>query len=152
MTGLTSDERALLYRAWVDDVANNDTWGQGRADIKATEDAVARIVAERTRGAREQAVLDFTHWVAINRAYNGSDHPHGQSLYNECLNSALPTWAMEYLRAALGGADESDVADHMAAYLRGHGVSCIVVDSAICRQHPRPNLRNVGELCTCEER
>ena len=46
----------------------------------------------------EIAVTEFVAWVATQRAYNGSDHPHGQSLYNECLNAALPDWADQWLR------------------------------------------------------
>ncbi|WP_418060825.1 hypothetical protein [Pimelobacter simplex] len=42
------------------------------------------------------AARDFAHWVATQRAYNGSDHEHGQSLYNECINAVLPTWAEEW--------------------------------------------------------
>lgn len=59
---------------------------------------VAEIVAAE--------VLDFAQWVASNRAYNGSDHRHGQSLYNECLNAVLPTWAIEF--AALADDASSD--------------------------------------------
>lgn len=50
---------------------------------------IAPIIAEGVR--------KFVAWVAINRAFNGSNHDHGQSLYNECLNAALPTWAEEWL-------------------------------------------------------
>lgn len=41
-------------------------------------------------------LIDFAQWVATNRAYNGSDHEHGQSLYNECLNAVLGQWALDY--------------------------------------------------------
>lgn len=58
--------------------------------------AVDRILAERDTA---KAVIDFAQWVATNRAYNGSDHQHGQLLYNECLNAVLPTWALEYVAA-----------------------------------------------------
>lgn len=45
-----------------------------------------------------QRVLDeFVQWVATNRAYNGTDHEHGQALYNECLNVVLPVWAADFL-------------------------------------------------------
>lgn len=58
------------------------------ADRSATQAAVRKARAD---GARE-----FAAWVATNRAYNGSDHKHGQALYNECLNVVLPTWAAEF--------------------------------------------------------
>lgn len=48
---------------------------------------------------RASAVREFVQWVATGRAYNGSDHPHAQSLYNECLNAVLPEWAEEFLTA-----------------------------------------------------
>lgn len=73
------------------------------ADAVLASDWLAARVAEA--GAR--AVLDFVHWVAIARAHNGSEHQYGQSLYNECINAALPTWAADYLTArarGLGGA------------------------------------------------
>ena len=43
------------------------------------------------------ALREFVQWVATQRAYNGSDHRHGQSLYNECLNAVLPQWAEEFI-------------------------------------------------------
>lgn len=42
------------------------------------------------------AATDFAAWVATDRAYNGSEHPRGQSLYNECINEVLREWAVEY--------------------------------------------------------
>ena len=43
------------------------------------------------------ALREFVQWVATQRAYNGSDHRHAQSLYNECINAALPRWAEEFI-------------------------------------------------------
>lgn len=57
-------------------------------------------LAERTRAAVERALREFPEWVATNRAYNGSEWPHGQSLYNECLNAVLSEWAADYLTDA----------------------------------------------------
>lgn len=47
--------------------------------------------------AREEGLREFAHWVAVGRAYNGSNHERGQSLYNECLNAVLPTWVEEFI-------------------------------------------------------
>jgi hypothetical protein len=49
------------------------------------------------RAVRAEALRDFVQWVASNRAHNGSDYPHGQSLYNECINAVLPHWAADWL-------------------------------------------------------
>lgn len=48
----------------------------------------------------------FVEWIATDRAYNGSDHQHGQSLYNECLNAALPLWVEDFLRIPTNDAPE----------------------------------------------
>lgn len=46
--------------------------------------------------AKAEGAAEFAAWVAYSRAYNGSDYLNGQSLYNECINAALPKWAMEW--------------------------------------------------------
>lgn len=53
---------------------------------------------------RAQAVLDFVAWVAVSRAYNGSDYRHGQPLYNTSINAALPEWAVDWIAAEAGAA------------------------------------------------
>lgn len=52
----------------------------------------ASVLAQRDA----EVVNEFVHWVAVARAHNGSEHQHGQSLYNECINAALPEWAREW--------------------------------------------------------
>ena len=62
-------------------------------------DAVLPLIHAERDKARAEVVEEFAQWVATNRAYNGSDHERGQSLYNECLNAVLPTWAREFTEA-----------------------------------------------------
>lgn len=78
--GLTEDERAEL---------------RGFSPTLPTD--LVAFVERIKAAARAEALREFVRWVAINRAYNGSDHQHGQSLYNECLNASLPEWAEEWL-------------------------------------------------------
>jgi hypothetical protein len=59
---------------------------------------------------KAEGVREFVAWVATHRAYNGSDYPHGQSLYNECLNGELPQWANDWIADALA----TDTAAHPA--------------------------------------
>lgn len=70
------------------------TWND---DGIAHRQHLATLLAERDRRVAATAVAEFAHWVAIARAYNGSDHERGQSLYNECLNAVLLTWAQEWV-------------------------------------------------------
>lgn len=65
------------------------------ADLITTERERDEARAQVTSAARE-AVLAFAEWVAYRRAYNGSDHTRGQSLYNESLNGVLPDWARAF--------------------------------------------------------
>jgi hypothetical protein len=74
-----------------------------RDRILASDWLAAYVQAARDE-ERARVVADFAHWVATNRAYNGSEHLHGQSLYNECINAVLSTWAWEFAREAGGGA------------------------------------------------
>jgi hypothetical protein len=57
-------------------------------------DLVDDIVTEQVAGRLGQ----FTEWVACTRAYNGSPHHRGQSLYNESLNEVLLPWAADFVR------------------------------------------------------
>lgn len=111
--GLREDERealaAAFYRAaWLETEVDPPKWAAFFGDaMERINPAVEKLIAARVAEAEAREVLDFVHWVAIARAHNGSEHQHGQSLYNECINAALPTWAAEYLtdRArGLGGA------------------------------------------------
>lgn len=70
----------------------------------ACQKTVAEHVAARTREAVEAALTEFVQWIAVERAYNGSDYL-GQSLYNEGINGVLPEWAREFA-AALATAKE----------------------------------------------
>jgi len=58
--------------------------------------AGARAFERLRDDQRRDAVREFANWVATQRAYNGSEHDYGQSLYNECINAVLPTWAEEW--------------------------------------------------------
>lgn len=65
--------------------------------------------------AKAEALLAFVQWVATNRAFNGSDYRRGQSLYNECINAALPLWAADWLRAHVDALDPATPGDGGAA-------------------------------------
>lgn len=58
--------------------------------------AGAQAFARLHEDQHRDAVREFANWVSTQRAYNGSEHEHGQSLYNECINAVLPTWAEEW--------------------------------------------------------
>ncbi len=92
------DPRVTLTEAEVDRLVFE--FGD-HTNIYALTDMMADLIAARLAPIRAPTVVDFAQWVATNRAYNGSDHPHGQSLYNECLNGVLPLWALQYARNAL---------------------------------------------------
>ena len=79
------------------------SWTERRAHVAQSQ---AELLAPLVEQAKREAAAEFAHWVATHRAYNGSDHERGQSLYNECLNAVLPTWAAEWgaERVARGGA------------------------------------------------
>lgn len=64
---------------------------------------------------KAEALLAFVQWVATNRAFNGSDYRRGQSLYNECINAALPLWAADWLRAHVDALDPATPGDGGAA-------------------------------------
>lgn len=73
-------------------------WNKGAAIVER----MALDRAERVLDALSAEVLgDFVGWVATSRAYNGSEHKRGQSLYNEGLNEVLPHWALEWAQERL---------------------------------------------------
>lgn len=90
---MTAD-RSTPGAALLTDADREALWGH--ASQRSFIAAVERILADHVRRARAEALMEFAQWVATNRSYNGSDHRHGQSLYNECLNAVLPTWASEF--------------------------------------------------------
>lgn len=67
-------------------------WRPSAHRARHLTDHIAPLIEQ----ARRDGAAEFAHWVATQRAYNGSDHDHGQSLYNECINGVLPTWAVEW--------------------------------------------------------
>lgn len=80
-----------------------------RADLAEVRADLHRAEAALADAARSSAVAatlrDFVQWVAVHRAFNGSDHAHGQGLYDECLNVELPTWAEDFIADRIEGGD-----------------------------------------------
>lgn len=105
MIELTEDERAVLHAGVCPRHRDTAPGVYVCQPCEAAGDAaVERILAARTREAVEAALTEFVQWIAVERAYNGSDYL-GQSLYNEGINGVLPEWAREFA-AALATAKE----------------------------------------------
>lgn len=80
------------------------TWDQ--RDGEAHRAHVADVLAQRDRRVAAEAVLEFVAWIARARAHNGSESQYGQSLYNECINAALPVWAAEWMADRVEAGDQ----------------------------------------------
>lgn len=107
--GPTDPDPAHHYTCWCGDmecplaIALHYGWLSGRRSLAGPDESVRSV----TNQAGAAAVREFAQWVAGNRAYNGSDFPRGQVLYDNSLNAELPKWVEDWIDERLGASKET---------------------------------------------